>query len=250
MVKKKDTSSIKQSEQFAKDIAILIQFKGISDKKFFNDVKKLKKSQISKGKFIVDYENLFNGNIRPYGKKAFQEYKKGQISKDDYENKAIESFLGSYRRSTNPEIYSKSDFDDTIIFNKSMRERTQIERISRKEIEKFYDKKEYEGMDYESISKLKNVKDLKVVKQNNLFPYQQVNFLINYDLYDKDDNLYVSNDWITFSSKISFEKSLKELYRKVEIVFYQWLDDLEQSEFQVSIRSIETKVYRFADMRI
>lgn len=120
------TNDKKSIIRVSNQLTSLITLKNIERQEFYNDVNLIKSKQITNKSFIEKYDNIFNGNIAFYGKKAFKQYQNKEISFDVYQDKTINSFLGSVRRNINLKNIKKLDNNDYIEFNNDLRNETII----------------------------------------------------------------------------------------------------------------------------
>lgn len=239
----------KDVNRVTKQITSIITLKNISKQEFFNDVNNLKSNQIGIKDFKNKYSDLFNGNIAKFKNK--------------------DSFLGSYKRNINPNYYKQSKSKDVINFNAEFRTRTiYIPKVEKKQIStkkvskseqisyksdknKFKSHLRYNGFAEKQINNLTNVYDLQKIKKNKLFGSQEVQLQLNYNtfFYDNDGfKVYIAYDnWITFRSKLTKEKSLKNRLEVAKEKMIDFIVSMQQSDYQIEIIGIYTHVYRYGD---
>jgi len=263
---KKQVLSIKQTKQtkikkqnysneintFTKKVSATIQTKGISNDKFIDDINSLKYGKLTDKGFIIKYNQLFDGTYATFGLK----YK----NQPNYEQKAIESFLGSYRRNTNPKYYQQSKDKDVVKYNENLRKKTVISGKKKpkpttqkpkrkKEItpNKYYEKIVFDGFAYNEVIKLKQVWNLEHIKKYNLLGFQEVQLVVNYNLVDIDGNIIYADLWSTFASNNYSHIPLKNLFDKAFNEYESFCNLMEQSKLIIDVIRVYTYVYREAN---
>ena len=231
----------KQVNSFTKNVGATLQVNNISNQEFQNDIVALKNKQLSNSQFQSKYSQLFDGTFSKY--------------------KDTNSFLGSYRRNTNPKYFKQSKDLKVRQWNQELRQKTVIVRVikpKKKVIHKphykrkiskgrYYDKTIYKGFARDKVAKLKNVWQIKYIIDNNLFSYQWIHIVICVDIcYIKDNKVKIltPNVWITFNSGIARKRTLLDLYDDAYKEYLAWLDRLEQSKLFANIKEVYTHVYR------
>ena len=246
----------KSVNKFTNNVNSVINLKNIPNTEFLNDVNELKSKDISNKDFINKYNDLFNGNTSFYGKKHFNTSK--------FEKKAIESFLGSYRRNVNPKYYNQSTSQDIVDFNRDMRFLTMEKAYLDDKIAKTFritkhvrtiktskvhykEKIGYRGFAKTEISNLKETWELNKVVKNSLFSAQEIQFRLNYDLIDDKGNIVYSDQWITIRSNISPNRTLLNLYNDALDKVLQYIAKLEQSKLFIKLKLVCTYAFREAN---
>jgi len=240
--------------KFTRNLNAIINSKKISNMEFLNDINELKSKDLSNKAFISKYNDLFNGNFSFYGKK----YEKTS----NFEKKAIESFLGSYRRNINPNYYNQSTSQNVKDFNRDMRfTTTEKRRIDKKIKETFKQTKHsrkiesskdkyketlgYKGFARNEVGFLKETWLLN--KTNSLFAFQEIQFRLNYDLIDDNGNIVFSDIWITIRSNVSSTMKLLDLYDYAFDKVLEFIATLEQSKLFIKLKLVCTYVFRYAN---
>lgn len=229
----------KSVNRFTYQVNAVISLKNVSKSQFFDDINKIKTKQISEKDFIRKYNQLFDGTIAKF--------------------KDTNSFLGSYRRNINPKYFNQSKDKDVIQFSKDLRIQTFTAIPKRKTIskktksiqtkQKFEQTLVFDGLAEFEVSKLKNVWNLSFVIKNNLFGFQAVHIVVNYNLVNEKGIIVYPDLWITLPSGYSTQKAgltLHKLYLLVYKKFKEFIALAELSNLFLDIISIQTKVYREA----
>lgn len=237
--------------RFTNQINSVINLHKINNQEFFNDVNQLKTNQITFRIFRTKYIELFDGTTAKFKNK--------------------DSFLGSYRRNINPNYFTQSKSKKVQTFNQEFR--TYTITIPKTKVSSYYKVKPktlqtkitkhistkdtyrhtivFEGLAKDKLKHIKQAWQLQKIKQNNLFAYQDVHLVFNFDVYliQKEWYTYIveSDIWLTFTSGISTKENLSKLFDVALQNWFNYVVDLEQSDLFVIINNIQTIVYRNAD---
>jgi len=245
--------------RFTRNINAVISTKNISKMEFLNDINELKSKDLTQKAFISKYNDLFNGVYSFFGKKYH--------NTTQFEKQAINSFLGSYRRNINPNYYNQSISKDVVNFNRDMRFTTTEKRKIDDKIKKTFNQTKhsrkietskqqyreilgYKGFARKEVSFLKQVWNLNKIIDNNLFGYQEIQFRLNYDVIDSNNNIVQSNIWTTIRSNLSSKSIGKRLLEQYDIAYNRVLEfiaKLEQSKLFIKLKLVCTYVFRFGN---
>lgn len=256
----------KQSDYAQKTLTeygAFLYFNKIKEKEFYRDVESYKRADASKqtiNRFETKYKGLFDGTFSTKSSRS--------------------SFLGSYRRAVNPKNIKNIKNNNISSFGYQMRTNTVKGRQPKPSKRAKKGEVRY-GKDYTDISKkdgkiikfkdvlyidniliasLKNIKDVKNIKQlqgSGLFMYQEVHYIINYNLYMKD----ARGNWIkqanpdtpdhsffiTFPSKISTSKTLVELRNVCQGLYDIWIAKMSEYNYMIDILDEKMRIIRIAE---
>lgn len=266
----------KQINTFTKNLTATLGTKQIQWNEFYKDIIDLKTKQLSKQDFINKYDVLFNGTYAKYGIKY--------VGKSDYSEKAVDSFLGSYRRSTLPKNFKKVSDKDIVRVNRDLRDKTYIvvpkykqplpKKVGlRRQKDRYFSHIKLKGFVREALRNYKNVWQ---IDSKGTLRTQEVQLLINYDVFsddtmrklvkakkdklskkgkqyaknkkpDKDGNIVFKDMWLRFPSHLSSEKTLIELFDIAYNEFLEWFWKLSQSKLYVKLKKSFTEIFRKID---